>query len=201
MQEALSVCVGVGLAAACGFRIFVPLLVMSIAALSGNLTLGASFQWIGTYPALITFAVATALEIAAYYVPWLDNLLDSIATPAAVVAGTIVTASMVSGMSPFLQWTLAVIAGGGAAGLVQTATVVTRAASTAATGGVANPLVATGEWILSLLMSFLTLVVPVVAIVGLAIAALFGGRKLWGYFAQRRQVAASPPVQAVSVTP
>src|SRR5687768_218879 len=161
MQEILSVCMGIGLAAACGFRIFIPPLVMSIAAVSGNLTLSPGFQWIGTYPALITFGVATALEITAYYVPWLDNLLDSIATPAAVVAGTVVTASMVSGMSPFLQWTLAVIAGGGAAGLVQTATVVTRAASTATTGGIANPLIATGEWVLSLLMSFLTLVVPV----------------------------------------
>jgi hypothetical protein len=186
MQEALSVFVGVGLAAACGFRIFVPLLVMSVAAVSGHLTVAPSFQWIGTHPALITFGVATALEIAAYYVPWLDNLLDSIATPAAVVAGTVVTASMISGMSPFLQWTLAVIAGGGAAGLVQTATVVTRAASTATTGGIANPLIATGEWVLSLLMSFLTLVVPVMAVLALAVGGIFAGRKVWHYFAQRR---------------
>lgn len=185
MQEALSVCVGVGLAAACGFRIFVPLLVMSVAAVSGQLTLAPSFQWIGTYPALITFAVATVLEVTAYYVPWLDNLLDSIATPAAVVAGTIVTASMVSGMSPYLQWTLAVIAGGGAAGLVQSATVVTRAASTATTGGLANPLVATGEWILSLVMSFLTIVVPVLAIVALAVVSVFAGRKLYRHYTRK----------------
>src|SRR5688572_12753348 len=158
MQEMLSVFVGVGLAAACGFRIFVPLLVMSIAAVSGQLTLSPSFQWIGSYPALITFGVATVLEITAYYVPWLDNLLDSIATPAAVVAGTIVTASVVSGMNPYLQWTLAVIAGGGAAGLVQGATVLTRAASTTTTGGLANPVVATAEWGLSLITSFLTLI-------------------------------------------
>lgn len=194
MQEALSVCVGVGLAAACGFRIFLPLLVMSVAAVSGQLTLAPSFQWIGTYPALITFAVATVLEVTAYYVPWLDNLLDSIATPAAVVAGTIVTASMVSGMSPYLQWTLAVIAGGGAAGLVQSATVVTRAASTATTGGLANPLVATGEWILSLVMSFLTIVAPVLAIVALAVVSVFAGRKLYRHFTRK-----SAPSELIAV--
>jgi len=194
MEEVLSVCVGVGLAAACGFRIFVPLLIMSIAAASGHLTLAPSFQWIGSEYAVITFSVATALEITAYYVPWLDNLLDSIATPAAVVAGTIVTASMASGMSPYLQWTLAVIAGGGAAGLVQSATVVTRAASTATTGGLANFVVATGEWVLALIMSLvLTLVVPAVAVSALIVAGVFGGRRLYRYYAQRRQ-SASPPV-------
>ena len=197
----LSVFVGVGLAAACGFRIFVPLLVMSIAAVSGHLTLSPSFQWIGSYPALITFSVATALEIAAYYVPWLDNLLDSVATPAAVVAGTIVTASVVSGMSPYLQWTLAVIAGGGAAGLVQGATVLTRAASTTTTGGLANPVIATAEWGLSLLTSFLTLIVPVITVLALAVAGVFVGRKLWGRFAQRKNQPGIPPSTQAVGTP
>src|SRR6516162_6641024 len=104
MDTVLSVCLGIGLSAACGFRVFVPLLVMSIANLSGNLTLAHGFEWIGTYPALITFSVATALEIGGYYIPWLDHLLDTIATPAAIVAGTVVTASMVTDLSPFLKW-------------------------------------------------------------------------------------------------
>jgi hypothetical protein len=200
MNELLSVCVGVGLAAACGFRIFIPPLIMSIAALSGNLTLSSSFQWIGTYPALITFAVATALEITAYYVPWLDNLLDTIASPAAMVAGTIVTASMVSGMSPFLQWTLAIIAGGGAAGLVQSATVLTRATSSATTGGLANPLVATGEWALSIGMTLLTLVLPIVAILALVVAVALGGRKLWGVLARRRAAHHPPSPSLPAIT-
>src|SRR6478672_7212872 len=145
METVLSICLGIGLSAACGFRIFVPLLIMSIASLSGHLQLGQGFAWIATYPALITFAVATCLEIAGYYVPWVDHLLDTISTPAAVIAGTIINASMVSGMSPFLKWTLAVIAGGGAAGLVQGATVLARGASTATTAGLANPILATIE--------------------------------------------------------
>src|SRR2546423_1350380 len=129
METLLSLLIGIGLSAACGFRVFVPLLILSIASLTGHVTLASSFAWLGSYPALIAFAVATCLEIAAYYVPWIDNLLDSIATPAAVVAGTIITASLVAHLDPFLRWTLAVIAGGGVAGLVQGATVLTRGAS------------------------------------------------------------------------
>src|SRR5947209_5055832 len=95
----LSICLGIGLSAACGFRVFVPLLVMSIASLSGHLSLAPGFAWIGTYPALLTFAVATILEIAGYYIPWLDHALDILASPAAIVAGTVATASVVTGMS------------------------------------------------------------------------------------------------------
>ena len=110
MEYVLAMCLGIGLSAACGFRIFVPLLGINIAAMSGHLTVAEGFDWLGTLPAFAVFLTATVLEVAAYYVPWLDNLLDTIATPAAVVAGTIITASLVTDMSPMLRWTLAVIA-------------------------------------------------------------------------------------------
>src|SRR5271157_4826658 len=126
MDIFLSICLGLGLSAACGFRVFVPMLVMSIASLSGHLHLAHGFEWLGSYPALVALSVATALEIAGYYIPWVDHFLDTIATPAALVAGTIVSASVVTDMSPFLRWTLAAIAGGGAASMVQATTVVTR---------------------------------------------------------------------------
>jgi len=146
----------------------VPMLVMSIAALSGHLQLAPGFQWLGSYPALITLSVATALEIAGYYIPWVDHFLDTIATPAAVVAGTVVSASVVAGMSPFLRWTLAAIAGGGAASVVQATTVVTRGASTATTGGLGNPVVATIELGGAVLLSVLALLAPVAAVALLA---------------------------------
>ncbi len=177
METLLSILVGVGLSAACGFRVFIPPLVISIAALSGHLTLAPGFAWMGTPPALIAFAVATGLEIAAYYIPWLDNLLDTISTPAAIVAGTVVTAAMITGMSPFLKWTLAVIAGGGAAGLVQGSTVLARGLSTVGTGGLANPIIATIELAGSILTSILSLIVPVLALLLLAVAAVVFGWK------------------------
>jgi hypothetical protein len=169
MDTLLSICLGIGLSAACGFRVFVPLLVMNLAALTGHLHLAHGFEWLGSYPALVAFSVATVLEIAGYYIPWLDHLLDTIATPAAVIAGTIVTASMVTDMSPFLRWTLAAIAGGGAAGLVQGTTVVTRGASTATTGGLGNPVVATLELTGAVATSVLAIVAPILAL------ALLGG--------------------------
>jgi len=191
MEETLlGICLGIGLSAACGFRVFVPLLVMSLASLGGHLTLAPGFQWIGTYPALITFSVATAVEIAGYYLPWVDHTLDTIATPAAIVAGTVITASMVTGMSPILKWTLAIIAGGGAAGLVQGATVVTRAASTATTGGVGNPLVATIELGGAVLTSIAAVLAPVLVVVALLLVFLVFGRKLYRKF--RTRTAPSP---------
>jgi hypothetical protein len=168
METLLSLCVGVGLSAACGFRVFVPLLFTSIAALSGHLTLSAGFGWIGTYPALIAFALATVLEIAGYYIPWLDHFLDTLATPAAVVAGTIITASQVHEVTPFLKWTLALIAGGGAAASVQGLTVFARSASLVSTGGLANPIVATAELGGSILTSVLAVFIPILAVLGLA---------------------------------
>jgi hypothetical protein len=178
METILSLCVAIGLSAACGFRVFVPLLVMSVASYSGHLTLAPGFQWIGSNPALIAFSVATALEIGGYYIPWLGHLLDTLATPAAIVAGTIVTASFVTDVSPFLRWTLAAVAGGGAAGLVQATTVLARGASTLATGGLGNPVVATAELAGSLLTSLLSLFAPVFAIVLVLVVAFFLGRKL-----------------------
>ena len=179
METILSICAGIGLAAACGFRVFVPLLVASIAALSGHLQLTEHFAWIGTYPALVAFAVATVLEIGGYYVPWLDHLLDTIATPAAIVAGTIISASIFSDMSPFLRWTLAVIAGGGAAGVVQAGTVAMRAVSTSTSGGLANPLVSTAELGLSLFTSVLAIVLPVLAVTLLAALVVWVAQKIW----------------------
>ncbi len=177
IETLLTVCLGIGLSAACGFRVFVPMLILSVAAKSGHIGLASGFDWIGSTPALVTFSVATALEVGAYYIPWLDNLLDSMASPTAVVAGTVVTASVVTDVSPLMQWTMALIAGGGAAGAVQAATVLVRGASTAGTGGLANPIVSTAELGGSLLMSALSIFLPLLA-VGLAVGVVgFAGYK------------------------
>ncbi len=180
-ETLLSVLLGVGLSAACGFRVFVPLLVMSLASLSGHLTLTPGFEWIGTYPAMVAFAVATVLEIAGYYIPWIDHLLDLIAGPTAVVAGIITMASTVTGMSPWLRWSLAIIAGGGVAGTVQAATSLTRLASTAATAGLGNPVIATTEAVGSVTLSLLAIAIPVLATVALAtiLLVILGPGRNW----------------------
>jgi hypothetical protein len=178
METLFSVSAGVGLSAACGFRVFVPLLVMSIASLSGHLPLAHGFEWIGTYPALVSFAVATCVEVLGYYIPWVDHALDTIATPAAILAGTLVSASLMTDVGPFWKWSLAIIAGGGSAGLVQGTTVVARGASLAGTAGLANPLVATLELAGSVVTSILAIVVPFLVLALLAVFLIVFGRKL-----------------------
>ncbi|HMN40782.1 MAG TPA: DUF4126 domain-containing protein [Phycisphaerales bacterium] len=164
MDIALAIMLGLGLSAACGFRVFVPLLVLGGAARLGAASLAPSLAWMGTDEAIVCFAVATVLEIVAYKVPWLDHALDTVATPAAVCAGAIVSASQIgaiTSVSPLLQWACAIIAGGGVAGIVQAGTVTTRAVSTVGTGGLANPLISAAQSVLSVFVSVLSVALPI----------------------------------------
>lgn len=188
VDHILSVGLGLGLAAACGFRVFVPLLVLSGASYSGHLELGAGFEWIGSLPALVAFATATAVEIIAYYIPWVDNLLDSVSGPAAVVAGTVVTASSLTDVDPLLKWSLAIIGGGGLAGLVKGSTTLARGASTLSTGGLANPLVSTVEVGTSLLLSSLAVLLPLIALAAVVTLSLLILRKLLRWALRRQEV-------------
>ncbi len=161
----LSLGVGLGLAAACGFRIFLPLLALAIAGRANVIPLAHGFEWLTSTPALIAFASATALEIGAYYVPWLDNLLDTAATPAAVAAGALASASVLTDLPPLLQWSVALVGGGTAAGIVSGATSLLRLGSTATTGGFGNPFVSTLEWVLASVTAVLAILVPALALV------------------------------------
>jgi hypothetical protein len=177
METILGVAVGIGLSAACGFRVFVPLLAMNLASMSGQLHLSSGFAWIGSSYATVAFSTATIVEILGYYIPWLDHVLDGVATPAAVIAGTITTASLVTDISPFLKWTLALIAGGGIAGLVQGATVGLRATSSASTAGMGNPLVSTLELVGSIVTALLALLAPILCLALIALLCIFVMRK------------------------
>jgi hypothetical protein len=167
---AISIVLGVALAAATGFRIFVPMLIMSGAAYTGHLPLDDSFAWLATPSALIMLSAAALAEILAYYIPVVDNLLDTLAAPAALVAGTIVSAAVMTDVPPMVKWTAAVIAGGGIAGLTQGVTGMLRAHSTVFTGGLGNLVIATAELAGALLVSFLALAAPTAAI---ALVVLF----------------------------
>ncbi len=180
MEWLISVFLGVGLAAAVGFRIFLPFLLISIAGRWEVMQLGEGFEWITSTPALILFSTATVLEILSYYIPWFDNLLDAITTPLAMLCGSLVMASAIVEMEPWIKWTLAVIAGGGTAGLIKGTGAVTRLASTGTTGGLANPVIASAETGGSLFMGLVALFVPVLAITLVAILIYLIFRRLWG---------------------
>lgn len=185
IELAMSVVLGVGLAAATGFRVFLPLLIVSAAAYTGHLPLGENFAWLATPAALTMLAVAAIVEVAAYYIPGVDNLLDTLATPGAVIAGTVVSAAVMADVPPMLKWTAAIIAGGGAAGLTQGITTMLRANSTIFTGGLGNPVIATGELGGALLVPLISLAAPVAALAGLAVF-------VWLAVRLRRRLQAAP---------
>jgi hypothetical protein len=182
----LSIVLGVGLAAATGFRVFLPMLIISGAAYTGHLPLSENFAWLGTPPALTMLSVAALVEILAYYIPVVDNLLDTIATPAALVAGTVVSAAVMTDVTPMVKWTAAVIAGGGVAGVTQGLTAVLRANSTILTGGIGNAVISTAELGGALLLSVLALTAPLVA---LGVVIVF----LWIAIRLVRHVLRRPP--------
>lgn len=161
---------------------------MNLAVLTGHLQLSPGFEWIGSNYATATFATATIVEVLAYYIPWLDHFLDLIATPAAIIAGTIATASVVMDMSPFLKWTLAIIAGGGTAAFVQGATVALRAKSSALTAGAGNVLVSSAELVGSMVTAFLAIVVPILCLVLIALLCIFVVRKAGRVFFGRKKI-------------
>jgi Domain of unknown function (DUF4126) len=181
VETLLSVALGLGLAAAAGLRVFVPVFGAGLAAHFAALPLSPSFAWVGTTPALIAFGTATVLEIGAYYVPWLDHALDVVASPAAVVAGVIASAAVITDLPPFVTWIVALIGGGGAAGIMQVLSVGARLKSTATTAGLGNPVVATGESAGAIAITALALLLPVLALV-ILIAVLAGGVR----YARRR---------------
>lgn len=164
-ETIFSILLGIGLAASVGFRIFVPLFALSIASYYNVIPLNENWQWVGSSGAMIALGIATVVEIGAYLVPWLDNLLDTIAVPLAALAGTAVMLSTAADLDPVVTWSLAIIAGGGTATAIIASTSTARLTSTATTGGIANPIVSTVESGTSIVMSILAFVAPVFAII------------------------------------
>jgi Kef-type K+ transport system membrane component KefB len=174
----LSICLGIGLAASAGFRVFIPLLFASIAAYLDIIPLHESWQWAGSITAVIVLGVAAVVELLAYYIPYIDNLLDTISVPLAAIAGTAVMVSVMGDLNPVITWSLAVIAGGGTAAAISTTTPAVRASSTATTGGLGNPVVSTIEAGFSSVLSVLSIAFAPLAVI-VVFFLLIGIRKLY----------------------
>ena len=157
-----AVLLGIGLSASAGYRVFIPLLIASIAGKLGWIPLTESFQWMSSTPALVCFATATVLEVGAYYIPVLDNMLDAVTTPMALVAGTLLTTSVLPVDSELLKWVSGILIGGGSAGIIQAGTSMLRLFSTKTTAGTGNSLIATTEHAVALGQSILSIFIPVV---------------------------------------
>jgi hypothetical protein len=185
LPYAISAFIGIGLAAATGFRVFLPMFAVSLASFMGWIPIHENFDWLAGLPTLITTGIATVVEILAYYIPFVDHLLDTMSVPLATVAGSVMFASQFADIGTFPQWALALIAGGGTAAVISSGFAGTRAASTATTGGLGNSVVATTETAGAGLMSVLALAAPVIAFIAaviLLITFFVLGKKLWRRF-------------------
>ncbi|MEL6939587.1 MAG: DUF4126 domain-containing protein [Cyanobacteria bacterium J06598_1] len=165
MNALISVCLGIGLSTSTGFRILVPFACLSAASLYGNFDLPAEMAWLNSYPALIGLVIGTLIEVAAYYIPWVNDALDTVELPASVIAGTYLTGAFAADLPSLLQWSLALVAGGGIAGSINGLTGVTRLATNSATGGAATPVTSSLEWMSALVLAILAITLPLLALV------------------------------------
>jgi len=176
-ESLLGIALGIGLAAATGFRIFLPLLIAGMAARFGYLPLGDGFQWLSSPTALFTLGTAAVFETLAYYIPGVDHLLDVIASPATLVAGAVASAAVMVDVPPAVMWPVAIIAGGGVAGLTKGSTALLRAKSGALTGGLANPVVSTVETIGATGITLFAILLPVITLIALVMLLYWAARK------------------------
>jgi len=169
MQEVtiiMATLMGISLAAASGFRVFLPPFLLSLAARFNVVwfldidLIGTQFEFFTSTLSIVVLGIATVAEFAAFYAPWVDSVLDTIATPASIVAGIAMTAIVLEGNDPIIQWTIAIVAGGGVAATIQSATVATRGLSSTFTFGLGNSAVATGENVASVALTLIAILIP-----------------------------------------
>jgi hypothetical protein len=179
------IALGIGLAAATGFRVFIPLLAAGLAARAGWVPLTESFAWLQSTPALVALGTAAVLETLAFYMPGLDHLLDVLAGPLAVIAGVLASASVMVDLPPEARWPIAVIAGGGIAAITKGTTAVIRAKSAAVTGGLGNPVVSTVETAGAATVAILAIIAPLLCLLAVIAIGVWAVRRLRRWRATR----------------
>ena len=186
IESLIGIAIGIGLAAATGFRVFLPFLIAGLAARWGVLQLSDGFAWLSSTGALVALGTASIVEVAAYYVPGVDHVLDLLAGPVAVAAGVVASASVMADIPPYILWPVAIIGGGGVAGLTKATNAVVRAKAGLTTAGFANPVVSTGETAGAVGMALAAIVVPVVCLIAVFAVMLWLGRRALRFMAPAR---------------
>ena len=189
------IALGIGLAAATGIRVFLPLLIAGLAAHQGYIPLSENFQWLASTPALVMLGTAAVTETLAYYIPGLDHLLDVIASPAALVAGAVASAAVMTDLPPSVMWPLAIIGGSGIAGLTKGTSALVRAKSGLMTGGLGNPAVSTAETIGATGLSIFAIALPFLALIVIVVLLVWLVRKAGRFMFGRRPTAGAPGEQ------
>ena len=187
----MALCLGIGLSAACGFRVFIPPLALSIAYHSGVVQLSSNWEWLGTQNAITTLSIAATIEVFAYFLPWVSNLLDSIEIGLAPIAGMFITASSLSiagDFDPTFLWIITVIAGGATAETIELGTSFTRLVTSGTTAGLGGPIVGFVEAVSSIVMSILAIAAPIWTILLVLFLLIYGIRRIFKFVSKRKRI-------------
>lgn len=167
MPYVLAAMAGTAIAAACGLRAFLPLLALAGGARLGLVKLDASTAWMAGDVAILALTTATVIELLADKVPALDHALDAVSTFIRPAAAALAAWAGFAGVHPLLGFTAATVLGAGAVG-VHAAKSKLRLGSSAITLGTANPVLSFIEDAITLTLSLVAIVAP---LVGLAMVA------------------------------
>ena len=166
---------GLGLAAATGFRTFLPLLMLSVAAHFSlfGIDLNHSFGWVGSTGALVALALATVVELLADLIPVVDNALSLAGNVTRPIAAVLAAGAVFHSLDPSTAAIAGLIIGAPTALAFSTAQTGTRAASTVTTAGLGNPIISVLEDIVSFFTSLISIIVPIVVPILLAVLGYF----------------------------
>lgn len=178
-----AVALGIGLAATAGLRAWLPLLLVGVLSRLGVLELGESFRFLSSWPALVLFGVATVAEIVADKVPAVDHALDVVSTVVRPAAGALLAASaLYQVQDPLIALVIGLVVGAPVALGPHAAKSALRAASSATTAGIANPIVSFVEDGLAIGLFIAVVLLPILSVGVLATI-------VWLLLRRRRRVA------------
>lgn len=191
-----SIFLGATLAAAAGFRAFLPLFILGLLErfeLLGQFTLGDNLQWLMSNPGLICLGAATVLEIAADKIPAVDSALDSLMTFVRPGAGGLGVIAVLSAHNPLMAYVAGIVLAGGATLPIHLGKTALRLGSHMTTGGFGSPALSCAEDVAAGGTVTLAALLPVFAVIfGTAGAVLV----IW--FVMRRRKKNQLAAEAVS---
>lgn len=173
----LPILAGILLAAATGFRVFLPLAALSWAANLNYFELQPSLGWLGTKTAAGILTAAVVIEILADKFPAVDNFLDSINTFVKPIAGALVMAAPLISLDPAYAIVIGIAAGSTVAGGIHLLKAKARLAANLLTFGLAAPVLSVAEDAFTLLVIAAAIFVPLVGLVLVGVIFFFLIRK------------------------
>lgn len=185
-----AVALAIALAGCAGLRALLPIFATGLGVRAGLLDMGKQFAFLASDWALLTFGLASLVEMIGDKIPVVDHALDTVHTLLRPLSGSLLAAAALSSVSePATAAALGIILGAPTALVPHATRSAVRVTSTATTAGMANPLLSFIEDLLSFGLLALTVLAPLLAAVGMIALAVFVLKRV---FRRRPKPAAQP---------